>query len=250
MVSFKRVLSVLSVLALSLSMCTTAFADGQEGGDEESPASTNTFSVTGPNSTTTGSEEQVADDTVIYAYTTATGEYSDKASDYGIQYTVTIPQFVHLTNKDGSDKGGSGTYTQTFNFQVEGDIGYAQTLSVVPVLDSNNQVELTGYGFAFGTSAKCTVGLTSSPTAESGVTFVQSNVYNRQNLLDKVSTNYSASAQLSPGAWQGTMDVDIQLTTADSAFSTSDSVASKLASLSLGNESDNSKTAPPQDESQ
>jgi hypothetical protein len=220
MLKHKQLFVISCVLVFSLSILSvSAFADpvSNDIDDSDPTSDSSTYTITSSAASTSATDEKSngkdVDDVVVYAYTTADGNYSSEAADYGISYVVTIPQFVHLVNADGNTVGGSGTYQQNFDFCVSGEIGYAQTLSVVPVLDDKGQITLSGHGFALGTDVPCTVVVTGTAPTVDGVTYKQEQSYSRQDLLDSSHTNYTASAELSPGAWQGTMDVEISLST-------------------------------------
>jgi hypothetical protein len=145
----------------------------------------------------------------VYASTTDDGDAitDGTAADYGISYTVIIPQSIHLVK--GSK--GTGTYSQTFDIAVLGDIGTAQTLTVVPgrMEDTGFEsgvVTLKGSKFASGT-VNCKVATTAENASQS---------YSRDDLISAnlTATNYTATADLTPGDWVGYMEVNITLETA------------------------------------
>jgi hypothetical protein len=201
-----RFLNRLTAIAMASLMvtgmsATVAFADN--------------YSVTGSSSTTlvtsqSGSSTATKTDTnstKVYASTTSSGETGSTPSDYGIEYTVVIPQTVHLMK---SSKG-SGTYTQTFDITSKGDIGLAQTLTVTP----DATVMLAGSGYASGAAdVDCSVTTTTSGASQS---YSRADLTKTKSAADKTvvgtTTNYTATAELTPGDWAGYMDVTITLTT-------------------------------------
>jgi hypothetical protein len=140
---------------------------------------------------------------MIYTSTTIKADNEEEGIDtsnsanYGVHYTVTIPQRIHLVNVNGSEVGGEGVYQQTFSINVVGDLGEAQKLVVTP----EKEVTLAGSGFATG-EKPCTIALTSG-----NETYLRSDIVTDGGC----TVSYIATAELTPGAWQGWMDVSIAL---------------------------------------
>jgi hypothetical protein len=145
----------------------------------------------------------------LYTFTTINnnneafnGNADKNPANYGVTYTVTIPQRIHLINSKGNTYGSSGTYTQAFEISAKGLIGENQQIAIV----AEKSGTLTGTGFATGTKAY--VVAKTSETTENGYTYA-----NGLNGVEgsKYTVNYTATADLTPGSWQGWMDVSIAL---------------------------------------
>ena len=105
-------------------------------------------------------------------------------------FTVTIPKAVVLTKASGS---GTGEYTAAFDATVTGDIGELETVYVTP----DASVTLTGDKAGATTVATTTIGTTE---------------FARAAILGKTATGtHNLTAQLTPGAWSGAMNVAISL---------------------------------------
>ena len=111
-------------------------------------------------------------------------------SSIASNFTVTIPKAVVLTKASG---GGTGEYTAAFDATVTGDIGELETVYVTP----DASVTLTGDKAGATTVATTTIGTTE---------------FARAAILGQTATGtHNLTAQLTPGAWSGTMNVTISL---------------------------------------
>jgi hypothetical protein len=172
------------------------------------------FTVTGTDSTTLVKSQSpgvenptksASNSTTIHASTTTDGvEPSTKTyAAYGITYTVVIPQSITL--EPSNKNAGSGNYAKDFDITATGNIGTALELTVTP----DSSVSLTASGYAKD-NATCSI------TKKTG-----NNYYSRDDLLKTKSdtdltvvgttTTYTASADLTPGDYNGYMDVSIKL---------------------------------------
>ena len=111
-------------------------------------------------------------------------------SSIASNFTVTIPKAVVLTKASGS---GTGEYTAAFDATVTGDIGELETVYVTP----DASVTLTGDKAGATTVATTTIGTTE---------------FARAAILGQTATGtHNLTAQLTPGAWSGAMNVAITL---------------------------------------
>ena len=111
-------------------------------------------------------------------------------SSIASNFTVTIPKAVVLTKASG---GGTGEYTAAFDATVTGDIGELETVYVTP----DASVTLTGDKAGATTVATTTIGTTE---------------FARAAILGQTATGtHNLTAQLTPGAWSGAMNVAISL---------------------------------------
>jgi hypothetical protein len=207
--NIKRLMSgaLVGVMALS-TMSMTAFA-ANSSDYAESEVSGGNYVVSGPYVGTGNTPLSQTRDVDVYTYTTTTnekmgGDADKNPANYGVTYSVTIPQKVHLTNASG----GAGTYTQAFDIVVKGLIGENQTLSAV----ADKTVTLTGTGFATGTKT-CTVSITKASTGDTSEVYTYANGLNAATGGAGRTLTYGATADLTPGAWDGTMNVAITLAT-------------------------------------